>query len=72
MNPSRPPEDWLRDGERTDIPAGDDLDGTRAEDRYFIECIRDGKKIDLPAANLDEAVKSMEVAHIILQRLLPD
>ncbi len=61
----------LRDGERVDIAAGDDLAGTRLEDRYFIECIRDGKKIDLPAANLDEAVKSMEVAHAILQRLLP-
>ncbi len=60
----------IKDGERIDIEADDDK-GTALEDRFFIECIRDGKKIDLPGANLDEAVKSMEVGHAILQRLLP-
>ena len=61
----------IRDGERIDIDAEDDA-GTALEDRFFIDCLREGKKIGLPAANLDEAVKSMEVAHTILQRLLPD
>ena len=41
-------------------------DSTIAEDRFFIDCIRLNKPIDLPAANLDEAIKTMALCEAIL------
>ena len=60
----------LRDGERHDLPESEDLAGTALEDQFFIDCIKEGKQISLPAANLDEAVKSMALADSMLQRVL--
>ena len=42
---------------------------TDVEDRYFIDCVKGRRPIELPAANLDEAVKTMELAHAILAGL---
>ena len=39
--------------------------GLYAQDRYFIDCIRDGRKPAFPAANLDDAVKTMELVKSI-------
>jgi len=41
-------------------------DSTIAEDRFFIDCIRQDKPIDLPAASLDEAIKTMALCEAIL------
>jgi hypothetical protein len=38
----------------------------------FLDCVRDCRPIELPAANLDEAVKTMELAEAILQGLRED
>jgi virulence factor len=39
--------------------------GLYAQDRYFIDCVRDGRKPAFPAANLDDAVKTMELVKSI-------
>ncbi|HCL30131.1 MAG TPA: hypothetical protein DIC52_17060 [Candidatus Latescibacteria bacterium] len=49
-------------------PAGDD--SATAQARYFIDCIRLGRPIGPPAANLDEAVKTMELCEAILAGLV--
>ena len=36
--------------------------GTREQDRYFFDCIRNDRPIELPACDLDEAVATMELA----------
>ena len=46
-----------------------DETSTQVEDRYFIDCVKEDRPIELPAANLDEAVKTMELAHAILAGL---
>ena len=38
-------------------------------DRYFIDRVKDGRPISAPAADLDEAVKTMELAEAILAGL---
>ena len=40
--------------------------GTEEQDRYFIDCIKHDRPIGLPAADLAEAVKTMELAEQIL------
>lgn len=44
-------------------------DACTAELRYFIDCIRAGRPIARPAANLDEAVKTMDLCEAILAGL---
>lgn len=41
--------------------------GTVQQNRYFLDCVRDNTPIALPAANLDEAVKTMQLADQILK-----
>ncbi len=54
------------DGERHELPEPDDgLGGTRGEDHHFIRCLLEDRPIEAPAPNLDEAVKTMELAEAI-------
>jgi predicted dehydrogenase len=54
------------DGERHEI-RGDGPSSLEAQDRFFIDCIKEGRAIELPAANLDAAVKTMELCDAIRQ-----
>jgi predicted dehydrogenase len=40
--------------------------GMRAQARFFLDCVKEDRPIDLPAANLDEAMKTMALAEAIL------
>ena len=54
------------DGGRQELPGPDDgLGGTRGEDHHFIRCLLEDRPIEAPAPNLDEAVKTMELAEAI-------
>ena len=56
------------DGQRHDLPCTP-TGGTEEEDRYFLDCIADDLPVSLPAATLDESVKTMELAEAILAGL---
>ena len=56
------------DGDRQELK-GEGPYGTKAQDRYFLDRVRDRKPVELPAANLDEAVKTMELAEKIMDSL---
>ena len=43
--------------------------GTVEQNRYFLDCVKSGTPVSFPAANLDEAVKTMELAEAILNGL---
>ncbi len=43
--------------------------GTAEQNRYFLDCIKSNTPVSFPAANLDEAVKTMELCEIILSGL---
>ena len=43
--------------------------GTIEQARYFIDCIKNDRPVSLPAADLDEAVKTMQLAEDILAGL---
>ena len=43
--------------------------GTVEQNRYFLDCVKSNTPISLPAANLDEAVKTMQLAEDILNGL---
>lgn len=43
--------------------------GTVEQNRYFLDCIKSDTPVSLPAANLDEAVKTMELAGRILESI---
>lgn len=51
------------DGERQVIEGADD--STRAQARFFFDCLADDRPFGEPAADLDEAVKTMELAEAI-------
>jgi predicted dehydrogenase len=53
------------DGQRHEL-SGAGSGGTREQDRYFLDCVKDNRSVALPAANLDEAVKTMQLAEAIL------
>ncbi len=40
--------------------------GTVEQNRYFLDCVKTNTPVSLPAANLDEAVKTMQLAADIL------
>ena len=40
--------------------------GTVEQNRYFLDCVKSDTPVSFPAANLDEAVKTMELAEAIL------
>ncbi|MCG9126891.1 Gfo/Idh/MocA family oxidoreductase [Candidatus Poribacteria bacterium] len=43
--------------------------GTVEQDRYFLDCVKSNTPVSFPAANLDEAVKTMQLADDILDGL---
>ena len=43
--------------------------GTVEQNRYFLDCVKSDTPVSLPAANLDEAVKTMQLAAAILNGL---
>ena len=56
------------DGERHELEhAGSD--GAVEEARHFLDCVKEDRPIVLPACNLEEAVKTMELAQAILDGL---
>ncbi len=61
----------FQDGETRPV-SEEGPDGTAREDHYFIECIEAGREIALPAANLDEAVKTMALGQRIMDGLIED
>ncbi|MAG37600.1 MAG: hypothetical protein CL878_15305 [Dehalococcoidia bacterium] len=46
--------------------------GRQENTRYFLDCIMEDHPVALPAANLDEAIKTMELAEAILAGLRED
>ena len=55
----------LRDGERH-VLEGAGTGGNLEQDRHFLDCVKQDRPISLPAADLNEAVKTMELAEAIL------
>ena len=43
--------------------------GTVEQNKYFLDCVKSDTPVSFPAANLDEAVKTMELAEAILNGL---
>ena len=43
--------------------------GTTEQNRYFLDCVKSDTPVSFPAANLDEAVKTMELCEAILSGL---
>ena len=43
--------------------------GTVEQNRYFLDCVKSDTPVSVPAANLDEAVKTMQLAEAILNGL---
>ena len=53
------------EGETTEIVKGP-TGGTEEQDRYFIDCVKNDQPVGFPAADLGEAVKTMQLAEAIL------
>jgi virulence factor len=53
------------EGEESEIVKGP-TGGTEEQNRYFIDCVKNDSPVGPPAADLGEAVKTMELAHAIL------
>ena len=53
-----------RDGKISEMPSTD-TSGTEEELRYFVDCLLEDRPVEPPAANLDEAVKSVELVDAI-------
>jgi virulence factor len=53
------------EGETTEIVKGP-TGGTEEQDRYFIDCVKSDQPVGLPAADLGEAVKTMEFMEAIM------
>jgi virulence factor len=53
------------EGEQTEIVKGP-TGGTEEQNRYFIDCVKNDQPVGLPAADLGEAVKTMQLAESIL------
>jgi predicted dehydrogenase len=58
-----------RDGEQYDLPVDavdqDYKPGIYAQARYFIDCVREHRQPAFPAADLDDAVKTMKLVELI-------
>ena len=60
--------EFVCDGERRPVePEGPD--STLAQARYFVDCVKENRPIAAPAADLDEAVATMELAVAIMDGL---
>ncbi len=58
----------MRDGERVEIE-NTGANGTVEQVRHFLDAVRDGRPVGPPAADLDEAVKTMELLAAIMAGL---
>lgn len=56
----------VHDGERYALSFDPPSNGTREQNRYFLDRVRDGQPLGPPAADLEEAVKTMALAEAIL------
>ena len=56
------------DGQEIELD-GPVSDGTIEQARFFLDCVKNDRPVSLPGANLDEAVKTMELADAILAGL---
>ncbi len=56
------------DGKEVELE-GDSKASTIDQNRFFLDCVRSGRPIERPAANLDTAVETMELAMKILDGL---
>ena len=54
----------VADGQETELTPGSG--GTAEQARYFLDCVANDRPVSLPAADLDEAVKTMRLAEAIL------
>jgi predicted dehydrogenase len=54
------------DSQRVPLDPGTGSNGTREQNRYFLDCVAARRPVALPAADLDEAIKTMELAEAIL------
>lgn len=59
----------VADGERKTLTSQNMESDTSQQARFFINCIKQDRPVGLPAANLDEAIKTMELAEAILAGL---
>jgi predicted dehydrogenase len=55
------------DGGRRPLTTEARTGGTREQDRYFLDCVRERRQPVYPAATLEEAVKTMALAEAILE-----
>ena len=60
--------EFVCDGERRAV-APEGPDSTHAQARYFVNCVKESRPIAAPAADLDEAVATMELAVAIMDGL---
>jgi predicted dehydrogenase len=58
----------LSQGERRELSVAGD-GGMYAQTRFFLDCVKEDRPIGLPAANLDEAIKTMALAEAILNSI---
>ena len=58
----------FQDGDRIEL-GGSESNGTAEQARYFLDCVKYNRPVSLPAADLDEAVKTMQLAEAILAGL---
>ena len=58
------------DGTRHELPNSGN--GAAEEERYFLDCVKENRPIELPACNVEEAIKTMELAEAILAGLRED
>jgi len=52
------------EGEKKEISGNGS--GTDEQDQFFIDCVKEDRPIELPAANLDEAIKTMRLCEAIM------
>ena len=52
------------DGEKKEISGNGS--GTEEQDRFFIDCVKEDRPITLPAANLEEAIRTMRLCEEIM------
>ena len=60
-----------RDGETSELPPSE-TGGTEEELRYFVDCLVEDRPVELPAANLEEGAKSVELVEAIRAGLRED
>lgn len=60
----------VSDGDSMKLHGADSGGGTREQNQYFVECIKNDLPVRLPAADLNEAIKTMELAERVRDGLI--